>query len=111
MESPAARSGHFQISENPLNPRRQSRNWSDRIGVLIQGGLPDGARIAHKHGWITENDGYIHTIGDSAIVYSPRGHYVLSIFMHHPVQLVWESANLLFAKLSNAVYNYYNQYQ
>ncbi|MCE1254545.1 MAG: class A beta-lactamase-related serine hydrolase, partial [Anaerolineae bacterium] len=74
----------------------------DRIGVLIQGGLPDGARVAHKHGWITEYDGYIHTIGDTAIVYSPRGNYILSIFMHDPVQLVWESANLLFARLSNA---------
>ena len=83
----------------------------DRIGVLIQGGLPDGARVAHKHGWITDSDGYIHTIGDAAIVYSPRGNYVLSIFMNHPTQLVWESANLLFAKLSSAVYNYYNQNQ
>jgi beta-lactamase class A len=83
----------------------------DRIGVLIQGGLPDGARVAHKHGWITDTDGYIHTIGDAAIVYSPRGNYVLSIFLNHPTQLVWESANLLFAKLSSAVYNYYNQYQ
>ena len=83
----------------------------DRIGVLIQGGLPDGAQVAHKHGWITDTDGYIHTIGDSAIVYSPRGNYILSIFMNHPTQLVWESSNLLFAKLSSAVYNYYNQYQ
>jgi beta-lactamase class A len=83
----------------------------DRIGVLIQGGLPDGARVAHKHGWITDSDGYIHTIGDTAIVYSPRGNYILSIFMNHPTQLVWESANLLFAKLSSAVYNYYNQNQ
>ena len=83
----------------------------DRIGVLIQGGLPDGARVAHKHGWITDTDGYIHTIGDAAIVYSPRGNYILSIFMNHPTQLVWESANLLFAKLSTAVYNYYNQNQ
>jgi beta-lactamase class A len=80
----------------------------DRIGVLIQGGIPDGGRIAHKHGWIVESDGYIHTVGDSAIIYSPGGDYILSIFMNHPNQLVWDSANLLFARLSQAVYNYYN---
>lgn len=83
----------------------------DRIGVLIQAGLPDGARVAHKHGWITDVDGYIHTIGDSAVVYSPRGDYILSIFMNHPQQLVFDTANTLFIKLSSAVYNYYNQYQ
>jgi beta-lactamase class A len=81
----------------------------DRIGVLIQGGLPDGATIAHKHGWITESDGYIHTVGDSAIVYSPGGNYILSIYMNHPAQLVWDDANLLFARISQAVYNYFNQ--
>jgi len=84
---------------------------SDRIGVLIQGGLPDGSRNAHKHGWLVESDGLIHTIGDAAIVYSPGGDYILSIFMNHPDQLVWDSANLLFAKLSMAVYGYFNLYQ
>ena len=81
----------------------------NRIGVLIQAGLPDGTPLAHKHGWITEADGYIHTIGDVGIVYSPAGNYVLSIYMYQPGQLVWDDANLLTAKLSEAVYNYNNQ--
>jgi beta-lactamase class A len=81
----------------------------DKIGVLIQGGLPDGAVIAHKHGWITEGDGFIHTVGDAGIIYSPGGDYILSIYMNHPTQLVWDSANLLVEELSLAVYNYYNQ--
>jgi hypothetical protein len=71
--------------------------------------LPDGGVIAHKHGWITESDGYIHTVGDSGIIYSPGGNYILSIFMNHPSQLVWDEANLDFARISQAVYNYYNQ--
>lgn len=81
----------------------------NRIGVLIQAGMPDGNRLAHKHGWITEADGLIHTIGDVGIAYTPSADYVLSIFLHHPTQLVWEPANLLMAKLSMAVYNFYNQ--
>lgn len=82
-----------------------SRN---RIGVLIQAGLPEATRIAHKHGWITESDGLIHTISDAGIVYTPGGNFVLSIFMYHPVQLVFDSANLYFAQLSTAVYNFFN---
>lgn len=81
----------------------------NRIGVLIQAGLPDGTQSAHKHGWITEGDGLIHTIGDTALVYTPGGNFILSIFMHDPNQLVWDPANLLFAQLTSAVYNYFNQ--
>ncbi len=82
-----------------------SRN---RIGVLIQAGLPEATRIAHKHGWITETDGLIHTISDVGIIYTPGGNFLLSIFMYHPVQLVFDSANLYFAQLATATYNYFN---
>lgn len=82
----------------------------NRIGVLIQSGMPDGNRLAHKHGWITEADGLIHTIGDVGIAYTPAADYILAIFMHDPEQLVWEPANFLMAKLSMAVYNFYNQF-
>lgn len=81
---------------------------NNRIGVLIQAGLPEGVQIAHKHGWITEVDGLIHTISDAGIIYTPGGNYVLVIFMNHPVQLVFDSANLLMAQLSSAIYNFYN---
>lgn len=81
----------------------------NKIGVLIQAGVPEGTTVAHKHGWAYEyQDGYIHTIADSAIVYTPSAEYVLSIFMYHPVQAIFPVANELFANLSSAVYNYYN---
>jgi len=83
-----------------------SRN---RIGVLMQAGLPEGVQIAHKHGWITDpTDGLIHTISDAGIIYSPGGDFVLIIYLYHPVQLVFDPANLLTAQLTQAVYNYYN---
>jgi len=81
----------------------------NKIGVLIQAGVPDGTTVAHKHGWITEDDGLIHTIADVGIVYSPGGDYVLCIFMYDSTQLVWDPASLLMAQLSQAIYNYYNQ--
>jgi beta-lactamase class A len=80
----------------------------NRIGVLIQAGVPEGVPVAHKHGWITESDGLIHSISDAGIVYSPGGDYALVIFMYHPVQLVFDRANIVMAQLSSAVYNYYN---
>jgi beta-lactamase class A len=79
----------------------------NKIGVLIEAGVPDGTRVAHKHGWVTYN-GIINTIGDAGIVYTPGGNYVLVVFLHHPVQLIWDSASRLIADLSTAVYNYYN---
>jgi beta-lactamase class A len=75
---------------------------------LITAGLPEGTRIAHKHGWTPDFTGVINTIGDAAIVFSPSGDYVLVIFFYHPVQLVWDPISALIADLSEAIYNYYN---
>lgn len=81
----------------------------DEIGVLLQAGLPEGTQFAHKHGWVTDpTDGVIHTISDAGIVYSPGGNYILTIYLYHPTQVIWDTVNLMVAKLSLAVYNYYN---
>ena len=82
---------------------------ANKIGVLIQAGVPAGTIVAHKHGWANESDdGYIHTIGDVALVLTPGGDYSLTIFVHHPIQAVFDPVNLLFANLSSAIYNYFN---
>jgi len=80
----------------------------NKIAVLLQAGLPEGTRIAHKHGWIIENDGLMHTIADAGLVYSPGRNYVISVFMYHPVQMLFDPANRMAAELSQAVYNFYN---
>ncbi len=83
---------------------------ADKIGVLIEAGVPEGTPVAHKHGWITEpSSGVIQNISDSGIVYTPGGNYVLVIYAYHPVQTVWEPVSALFAQLSQTVYNFYNQ--
>lgn len=81
---------------------------ANKIAVLLQAGLPEGTRIAHKHGWIIETDGLMHTIGDVGLVYSPGGNYVISVFMYDANQLLFDPANLMVAELSQAVYNYFN---
>jgi len=81
-----------------------SRNY---MPSLIEAGLTEDAFIAHKHGWVT-NNGIINMIGDAGIIYSPGGDYVLSIFLYHPEQLIWDPASGLVGQLSRAVYNFYN---
>jgi hypothetical protein len=82
---------------------------SDKIGVLIEAGTPEGTQVAHKHGWISDPATLvIKNISDSAIVYTPGGNYVLVIYAYHPVQTVWEPVSGLFAQLSQTVYNFYN---
>jgi beta-lactamase class A len=81
---------------------------TDKIGVLIEAGVPEGTQIAHKHGWITSPDGVIRNFSDASIVYTAGGNFVLSIYAYHPVQIVFDDANALFADLGAAVYNFYN---
>jgi beta-lactamase class A len=82
---------------------------SDKIGVLIEAGVPEGTQVAHKHGWISDAaSGVIQNFSDAGVVYTPGGNYVLVIYTYHPVQIVFDRANALFAEMSQAVYNYYN---
>jgi beta-lactamase class A len=81
----------------------------NKIAMLLQAGLPDGTKIAHKHGWTVDlTDGLMHQMTDAGIVYSPGGDYVITIAMYQPTQLIFDIANQLTAKISTAVYNYFN---
>jgi beta-lactamase class A len=80
----------------------------DRIGVLIEAGVPEGTQLAHKHGWISGPSGIIQNISDAAIVYTPGGNYILAIYVYHPVQAIWEPVSEMIAKISEASYNYFN---
>lgn len=76
----------------------------DKLGALIQGGVPEGTIVAHKHGW----DNFENQFSDVAIVYTPGGNYILTIFSYNPVQFQWDVTSRLFAELSRAIYNYFN---
>ena len=78
------------------------------IPMLLRAGLPEGTRIAHKHGWIQESDGLLHSVADASIIFTPGGNYVLTVFMYESNQLVFDPVNALVADISRAVYNYYN---
>ena len=80
----------------------------NKIGLLIEAGLPPEASIAHKHGWVQELDGLLHSMSDVAIVSTPGEDYVLTMFIYDPTQLNFDQGNRLFARLSQTVYNFFN---
>ncbi len=80
----------------------------DKLGSLIQGGVPDGTLVPHKHGYVPASDGIVHDISDAGIVYTPGGNFVIAIYTYHPVTNIWDITNPLIGDLTKAVYNYFN---
>jgi hypothetical protein len=77
----------------------------NKLGYLIEAGVPEGTRVAHKHGWPSSP---FNMIGDAGIVFSPGGDYVLSMFLFNEPEMIWEPTSELMADLSRAVYSYFN---
>jgi hypothetical protein len=70
---------------------------------LIKAGTPDGTKIAHKHGWVTDAYGVINVIQDAGIVYTPGRYYVLVVFYIPSQQLLWDKFTKIIADLSRNV--------
>jgi beta-lactamase class A len=79
----------------------------NKTPYLIEAGVPEVLDVIHKHGWVSYQ-GVINAIGDAALVYTPQGDYVLTIFVHRTAGLLWESTSRLVSDLSRAVYNFYS---
>ncbi len=77
----------------------------NQIGALAEAGLPEGTRIAHKHGWSEEDDGLLHTVSDVAIAFGPEKDFVFTIFVYSPQQLLFDDANYLIARLAQTAFN------
>lgn len=74
----------------------------NRIGALLEEGIPGETTIAHRHGWVGD------THVDAGIVFSPSGDYVIVEIMYRPEWLEWELSAPLIADVSRAAYNYFN---
>lgn len=76
---------------------------SNQIAVLVQAGVPEGVRVAHKHAWA---DG--EPIGDAAIVFTPGGDYVLVYYLWVPGNTYWDQNSRHLADISRAAYYFFN---
>ena len=74
----------------------------NEIKTLLQAGMPEDTRVAHKHGWTGD------THADVALVYSPESRFVLSVFLYQPEWLVWEESAPTFASLGQLTYRFFN---
>ena len=77
----------------------------NKLGWLIEAGVPEGTRVAHKHGYV---DSPLEELVDAGVVYTPGGNYVISICLWNDPPMIWEPTSRLVANLSRAVYNYFN---
>lgn len=74
----------------------------NRIGSLIEEGVPPDVPIAHRHSWVGD------THADAGVVFSPNADYVLVQILYQQEWLPWEVSSPLMAQISRATYNYFN---
>ena len=73
---------------------------------LLVGGLPAGTKAVHKHGYVPD------THGDIAAVWTSKGVFIISVFLHRPTWLEWHISNPTMQELMKASFNFFeNQYE
>jgi len=70
--------------------------------ILLEGGLPPEARLAHKHGYVAD------THADVAIVLAPDFNMILVVFIYYEQGWLGAHSLPLFADIARASYNYYH---
>ncbi len=70
---------------------------------LLVGGLPEGAKAVHKHGYVPD------THGDVAAIWGPAGPYILTVFLYRPIWLEWDYSNPTMQDLARASWNVFQQ--
>jgi beta-lactamase class A len=79
---------------------------NNTVDGLLKAGVPEGIRVAHKHGWVED------THGNAGIFFTPGGDYVMVVMLFKPQFLEFTTVSLpTLAELSRMVYNHYNPTQ
>jgi uncharacterized protein YraI len=75
---------------------------NNTVDALLKAGVPEGTRVAHKHGWISD------THSNAAIFFTPGGDYVMVMAVYGPGFLNFQQSLPMIAEASRLVYNHYN---
>ncbi|MEP7291136.1 MAG: serine hydrolase [Chloroflexota bacterium] len=87
----------------PLECRKMLDVMSyNQIFNFMEAGVPEGVRVAHKHGWIND------THGDAGIVFSPGGDFIFVIALHNPTWMEFAETVPLISENTRDVYNTLN---
>lgn len=76
----------------------------NEMDELLVGGLPEGAKAVHKHGYVPD------THGDVAAIWGPAGPYVLTVFLYRPTWLEWHISNPTMQDIARATWNFFEAY-
>jgi len=96
---PAAYPGQLTAEEGQAMIELMLQNHE---AILLEGGLPPDARLAHKHGYVAD------THADAAIVFTPEVDFVLAVFIYYEQGWLGQHSLPLFADIARASYNYYH---
>ncbi len=75
---------------------------NNTVDALLKAGVPEGIRVAHKHGWIGD------THSNAALFFTPGGNYVMVMAVYGPGFLNFQQSLPMIAEASRLVYNFYN---
>ncbi len=75
---------------------------ANEIGVFLEAGTPDTARVIHKHGWIGD------THGDAGIVVGPQGAYVFVIALYNEDWLEFDQSAPVIGEVARMTWNAFN---
>ena len=75
---------------------------ANAVGVFLEAGVPSGARVLHKHGWIGD------THGDAGLVIGPESAYVLVVALYGRDWLEFERSAPIIGELSRLAWNALN---
>lgn len=73
--------------------------------IFITGGSTPSGVVAHKHGWDRLP---LNNVADAAIVFTPGGTYILTMYLHRDDTMAFDEANRLIISVARAIYNFYN---
>jgi beta-lactamase class A len=75
--------------------------FQNHEAILLESGLPEGARLAHKHGYVAD------THANAAIVSTPGVDFILVVFVYYKGEWLGELSLPIFADIATATYNYF----
>jgi hypothetical protein len=96
---PVAFPGEFSAEEGQAMVDLMLQNHE---AILLEGGLPEEALIAHKHGYVAD------THANAAIVLTPETDFVLVVFVYYEEGWLGELSFPIFADIATATHNYFN---
>ncbi len=90
--------------ELPPSECQELLTWAERneIHSLLGEGIPEGTRIAHKHGWRGD------THADISLIYGPKSDFIVAAFLYQPDWLAWEDSVPTFATIGSLTYRFFN---